>query len=184
MQNLSNVILDLDNTLISAEALEEFPFDQDGIRDKALKFALHDMDGYYIVFERPNLQSFLDWLFQTFNVSIWTAASKDYALFVIKHIVLKKPNRSLDYILFSHQCDLSKLIFNGDTKNLRLLFEVFKMDGYDGSNTLIIDDLDTVYYSQPDNCINIKEFNILDSGSEKDNELENVKNKLKVIING
>ena len=40
-------------------------------------------DGHYKVFERPGLQEFLDYLFANFNVSVWTAASKSYALFII-----------------------------------------------------------------------------------------------------
>ena len=44
------------------------------------KFSYHDMDGYYIVFERPGLQEFLDYLFANYIVSVWTAATKDYAI--------------------------------------------------------------------------------------------------------
>ena len=32
----------------------------------------------WVIFERPYCQEFLDWLFQNFHVSIFTAASKDY----------------------------------------------------------------------------------------------------------
>ncbi len=165
-----NVFLDLDNTLISAEALEDFPFHQNGIKEKALKFAIHDMDGYYIVFERPGLQPFLDWLFQNYNVSIWTAASKDYALYIVEHIVLKKPSRKLDYILFSYHCDLSKKQFKY-SKQLKMVFDIFKFDGFNKDNTVIIDDLNEVKQCQPENCIAIKPFEILDNGSEHDNEL-------------
>lgn len=169
----NNVVLDLDNTLISAEAIEDFPFDKDGIKDKSIKFAIHDMDGYYIIFERPYAQDFLDWLFANYDVSVWTAASKDYALFIIEHILLKKPGRQLQYILFSHQCDLSKQNFNGNSKNLKMIFDKFKLPGFNKDNTIIIDDLDEVYNSQPKNAIHIKEFEILDEGSEYDKELKN-----------
>jgi hypothetical protein len=69
-----NVVLDLDQTLVSAEDWNTQDFKK--YKKKAKKFQFHDMDGYYIVFERPNLQSFLDYLFANFNVSVWTAASK------------------------------------------------------------------------------------------------------------
>lgn len=174
---MNNVILDLDNTLISAEALTDFPFEQKGIKQKSLKFAIHDMDGYYIIFERPKVQKFLTWLFENFNVSVWTAASKDYALFIIKNIILQSPERKLDYILFSHHCDLSKNIY-GNSKNLKLFFKTFKLDNYKKSNTIIIDDLDEVHYSQPDNCIHIKAFEILDKHSEYDKELDNIKTEI------
>ena len=77
-----NILLDLDQTLISAEATEDFNFKK--YKQKGSHFDLHDMDGYYIVFERQYLQEFLDFLFKKFNISVWTAASKDYALFIIK----------------------------------------------------------------------------------------------------
>ena len=35
-----NVFLDLDNTLISAEAVEEFPFTKKGINEKAVQFTI------------------------------------------------------------------------------------------------------------------------------------------------
>lgn len=165
-----NVILDLDNTLISAEALTDFPFTEQGMREKALKFPIHDMDGYYIVFERPHLQSFLDHLFKNYNVSIWTAATKDYALFIIKHIILKKPNRNLQFIMFSYHCDISKKLFK-NSKDLRLIWNIFKLPGFTSDNSLIIDDLREVYDTQPQNAIHIKAFEILESDSETDDQL-------------
>lgn len=177
-----NIILDLDNTIISAEALEDFPFHEEGIKNKALQFALHDMDGYYIVFERPHVQDFLDWLFENYTVSVWTAASKDYALFIIKYIILKKPVRELDYILFSHHCDISRKKY-GDSKNLKLIFNDFGLNGYHAKNTIIIDDLDEVHLCQPNNSIHIKAFEILDHGSEHDSELKYViPEKIKSIL--
>ena len=49
----------------------------------------HDFDYYYVVFERPYLQSFLDYIFDKFNVYVWTAASKDYALYIIGLCVIR-----------------------------------------------------------------------------------------------
>jgi hypothetical protein len=176
-----NVFLDLDNTLLSAEALEDFPFEQDGIKDKAIQFAIHDMDGYYIIFERPLVQEFLDWLFENYNVSVWTAASKDYALFIVEHILLKKPGRKLDWILSSYHCDISKKKYS-KSKQLKLVFDQFKFKGFNCYNTIIIDDLDEVHTCQPDISIHIKAFEILDDGSEYDIELEHTKNQVKAIF--
>ena len=76
-----NILLDLDQTCISAESLDgdepEFNYQNPKHLKKAQKYRYEDMDGYYMVFERPGLQEFLDFLFKNFNVSIWTAASKD-----------------------------------------------------------------------------------------------------------
>jgi len=107
MRHKSNIVLDLDQTLISSEIIKEFDFTQN--KEKSKKFNFHNMDEYYLVFERPGLQSFLDNLFENFNVSIWTAASKDYALFIIEKIILKNnPKRKLDWVFFSYHCRISK----------------------------------------------------------------------------
>lgn len=171
-----NVILDLDQTLISAEAEEDYDFNKN--KNKAKLFNFKDMDGYYIVFERPNLQSFLDYLFENFNVSVWTAASKDYALFIIEKIILcDNPKRKLDWIFFSYHCDISKKITK-HTKDLSMLWDVYKIDNYERSNTLIIDDYDEVYNTQKDNCIHIKGFEFLDKNSHKDKHLKYIKKEL------
>ena len=57
-----NYILDLDNTLISAVPKEEYDFKK--FRNKAKKFYFENMDDYYIIFQRPGLQDFLDYLFE------------------------------------------------------------------------------------------------------------------------
>jgi len=181
MKQKKNVFLDLDNTLISAEALEDFPFKQEGIREKAIKFAIHDMDGYYIIFERPHVQEFLDWLFENYNVSVWTAASKDYALFVIEKIVLKNPDRKLDWIFSSYHCDISKKKYS-KSKQLSLVFDHFKLDGYNKNNTIIIDDLKEVSDCQPNNSIHIKAFEILESGSENDVELFRTRGQVESVM--
>lgn len=171
------VFLDLDNTIISAEALSDFPFHQEGMKEKALSFALHDMDGYYIVFERPGVQDFLDWLFRTCNVCVWTAASKDYALFIIDRVILKRPGRQVQWFLFSYHCDLAYAKYKED-KQLKMVFDVFRLPDIDRSKCILIDDRKDVYSCQPDNAIHIKRFDILSEGSEKDTELSSVKREL------
>lgn len=178
-KKIKNILLDLDNTCISAMGLDEFPFKKAGIKEKSLKFPLYDMDGYYIIFERPGLQSFFDFLFKNFNVAIWTAASKDYALFIVDKIILKKPDRKLDFILFSYHCDISKKIFNKDEqKNLKLLNKVLKINGYNTTNSLLIDDLEENWDFQKNCCIKIKPFEMLDEGSENDKELKHIQDIL------
>jgi len=168
-QQKVNVLLDLDQTVISAEGDDEY--DHDKSKDKATKFKFHDMDGYYIVFERPGLQPFLDWLFKNYNVSVWTAASKDYALFIVDKILLGgHPERKLDWIFFSYHCDISKKLKNG-TKDLSTIWDLYKIVGFDQNNTVIIDDYDEVYKTQPNNCIIAQPFEFNDDKSDKDDYL-------------
>lgn len=174
--NKINILLDLDQTLISAEKYEEYDIEK--YKKKAKKFKSQDMIGYYYVFERPGLQAFLNYLFKNFNVSIWTAASKDYALFIIENIILgKNITRKLDYIFFSYHCTLSEKKYK-KTKNLRMLWEVYKLNGYFPYNTIIIDDYKEVFKTQPNNCILVKPFEFTKEGSEKDKFLKELKKEL------
>jgi TFIIF-interacting CTD phosphatase-like protein len=126
------------------------------------------MDGYYIVFERPGLQRFLDWLFREYRVSVWTAASKDYALFVVDKIILKNtPDRKLDFIFFSYHCDISNAKKAG-TKDLTTLGDIFKLPGYTLKNTVILDDYDEVHNTQPGNCIVALPFEYTSDDSHQD----------------
>jgi hypothetical protein len=168
-----NVVLDLDNTLICAEAIEEFPFTNKGIKENSLKFAIHNLDNIYIVFERPYLQEFLDRLFEEYNVSIWTAATKEYALFIIKNIICpigKRRKRKLKWIFWDYHGEISYKKYN-HPKNLKLLWNDFKLDNFYSDNTIIIDDYKNVIKKQKKNSIRvIPPFNILNSTKNNFNE--------------
>lgn len=179
MKKKWNIFLDLDQTLISAEPLEKddnefLDINNREIKKKIKKYKWHNMDGYYAVFERPYLQEFLDFIFENFNVSIWTAATKSYALFIIRNIILVKPNRKLDYIFFKQHCKYSYK-FNKKTKNLRVLKELYKINKFNLSNSFIIDDYDEVFNTQPSNCIRAPPFFLKDKDSHKDDFLKKLK---------
>ena len=159
MDEKMNLILDIDNTLLSAEATDDFDFGQE--KQKASKFKFHDMDGYYIVFERPHVQDFLDYAFKNFNVSIWTAASKDYAVYIINKVILEgHPERkdNIDYVFYCYHCDLSSSEMNG-TKDLNMLWDSYNLEGYTNENTFIMDDYDEVKHTNTDNNIYVEPFN-------------------------
>lgn len=166
------VVLDLDATCICSEDVNEFDLTKN--KDKVKNFAFHDMKDYYIVFERPGLQEFLDGLFKDPNVRVcvWTAATKDYALFVLENIILKNKDRKLDYFFFNYHCDVSEKLKNQTTKNLSLLWDVFKICGYSKDNTVIIDDYDEVKKTQPLNAIEAVPFVFTRKGSEDDKFLK------------
>lgn len=174
-----NILLDLDQTLISSESTtEDDEFDWKKHGEKAKKFRYKNMEGYYIVFERPGLQKFLDFLFANFNVSVWTAASKDYALFIIEKMILNnKKNRHIDWIFFSYHSDISKRIKKG-TKDLSIIWDDYNIPGYTKDNTVIIDDYDEVYKTQPDNCIIAFPFEFTDNGSENDQYLYKLQHQM------
>jgi TFIIF-interacting CTD phosphatase-like protein len=177
-----SIFLDLDNTLICSETFEEYDDKDPKIRKKTKKFRNKKMDDCYIVFERPGLQSFLSFLFKNFKVSVWTAASKDYALFVIDKIILNdKKNRQIDWIFFSYHCDISNSIKKG-TKDLNIIWDDYKIDGYCKNTTVILDDYDEVYKTQPNNCILVSPFKFTDDESEADIHLLEIKSSLENMI--
>lgn len=179
MKNKINILLDLDNTLISSLAKHE---EKQIHRPRMKQFKWKNMEGVYKVFERPGLQDFLDFLFSNFNVSVWTAASKSYALFIIDEFILTKPNRILDYIFFSHHCKRSKKI-KSTQKSLELLKDEFNLLNYNINSTYIIDDHPEVYACQPNQCIQIKAFEFTERQSYNDTELEKtIKPKLEKIL--
>jgi TFIIF-interacting CTD phosphatase-like protein len=175
------IILDLDQTLISAEASEELDFKK--YKDKSKLFRSDDMDGYYMVYSRPHLQEFLDYVFKNFNVTIWTAASKDYALFIIEQIILdKRSERKLDFIFFAYHCDLSKKK-KKYSKELCMLWDIHKLPGYSSKNTVIIDDYKAdVHKCQPNNCIIATPFEFKKEGSEHDTFLKDIIPQLDKMI--
>lgn len=173
-----NVILDLDQTLICSEILSEFDHKRHA---KCLKqFESHTLDSEYIIFARPHLQAFLDYIFDNHNVSIWTAASKDYAQFIVDRFILRKdkPRRKLDLFFVKYHTGLSSKMTK-HPKKLDVLWDVFKLSGYTPDNTIIIDDYVKVYSPQPQRCIHIPEFYALEENSEKDNALLLIKCELR-----
>lgn len=165
-----NIFLDLDNTLISAITQEE---EEAKNLARMAYFRIVEMDNLYKIFERPGLQPFLDFLFKNFNVSVWTAADKLYASFIINNfVIMGKPERQLEYILFSEHCQIGNR--EKDTqKPLEILKEIFRLN-LPNESILIIDDNPEVYNYQPDNCFLVKPFSFSDFNSENDDELNAV----------
>lgn len=176
--NKQNIILDLDETLLHSISSEEMKELSDEQIEIVSSLKQHNMDDYYTVVERPGLQNFLDYLFENYNVSIWTAASKDYALFVVEQLILQKKDRKLDWIMFSYHCDISKKEKRG-SKDLEMLWDVYKMKGYSKSNTIIIDDHPNVYDLQKNNCIYISPFDIDEKTFAKDKVLSKIQKTMK-----
>ena len=176
-----NIILDLDQTIISAEDMEEYKKNEKKNTQKSKKFDYLNMEDFYVVFARPGLQPFLRYLFKNFNVSVWTAASKDYALFIIDKIIIgNNKNRKLDWVFFSYHCDISTRK-KGNSKNLSLLFDEFNLPGYNKNNTYIIDDYDEVYKTQPNNCIIAVPFEFYGDDSENDQFLKKLRTELEKL---
>jgi TFIIF-interacting CTD phosphatase-like protein len=175
-----NVVLDLDNTLISSVSNDEERAHSKVITDRMSSFDWRNMEDTYKIFARPHLQEFLDFVFANFNVSVWTAASKSYAIFIVDEFILSRASRNLDYLLFSHHCRESHR-HRSCQKSLNMLGTLYPLD-YDPNETYIIDDHKEVYATQPTNCIRIKPFEIVKSSAVGDTELLKVVEKLKKVL--
>jgi hypothetical protein len=173
-----NVILDLDNTIINA--LDE----KDRMKlteEMSNKYHYIDYIPFFRIFARPHLETFLEYLFENYNVAVMTAAEKDYALFIIKNFILTKPDRKLKFIFFRQQVDLAREIYGG-MKKLDIVYDFFKIPGFDRTNTILIDDLEIAIESNPMNSIRVKPFCVVDEKTRKVNYDEPYDDELLEVI--
>ena len=165
---LTHVLLDLDETLISATHSDIF----DTYIYKLIKHLPHHTNDPFVIFERPFLQDFLDYVFTNYKVSVFTASSKDYCLFIIDKFLLTKPDRNIEFVFFSYHCEISEKRYAGNNKRIKLLTLDFDLeDVFDISSTVLIDDREHWARDQQDLVINVKPFNVEELNSENDTEL-------------
>lgn len=180
MKQRTNIILDLDQTIISSEYVDRF--DKHKYSDKIQQLKYVVMPNEFIIFQRPHLQEFLDYIFKHFNVSVWTAASRDYGLFIIEKFILTKPERQLDFFFYSYHCNYA-MRCEKKLKPLSMLWKKFQLNHYSETNTMIVDDNYDVYKIQPNNTYMIHEFNYEDPLATMDTHLlklmRMIKNQMK-----
>lgn len=190
-----NFILDLDQTIISAykfkknkKTIYNLIDDRSETKTNSIDIATLDKQDYlilsdYFIIARPGLQDFLNFLFENFEVSVWTAATKNYGIEIIKHFILnnfKTKNRKLKYFFwiehcaYSTECSKCEDKNNLDViKNLKYLEKV----SFTNENTILLDD-GLHHYEYKNNKYNI----ILVPGffftDNDDNFLIKLKNKL------
>jgi hypothetical protein len=129
---------------------------------------------------RPGLEEFLDWLFKNCKVSVFTHADKEYAMYIVNTFILQgKKNRKIDLIYYRYHVEMALDLFGG-YKDLRLLWNEFKVFDVYPSNTVIIDDNPMVKKSNPYNTIQIYPFNA-SLESVNDDHLSKVKRLLQYI---
>lgn len=153
----ANVVLDLDNTLICS-----VKYTPDAI-ENPLYYKYHVMDKDFIVYERPGIHQFLDFLFEHANVYVWSAGTKDYVTFIVENVI-QRPHRHVGLVLHRDHCDMS-IAFNSreGPKDLNFLWDTARIPGLCPHNTVIIDDLDLVKRVNPSSCIHIPEFDVEDT---------------------
>jgi hypothetical protein len=156
------VILDLDNTCISATEMHELHE-----VTKPEDFHHIDLEDIYRIYERPGLQEWLTELFRHFKVGIWTAAGLTYALFVIKQFIVKDdPTRHIEFIMWDDHCDYSYRRTKDQYKHVELLEPL-----YNSNFTVLIDDNEEVLKQQT-HTIDSHYFDVTDKDAHKDTFLQ------------
>lgn len=156
-----NIVLDLDNTLLSTVSKTEMLKLLEP--EEELKVPLHFITYYneddMLIYPRPYLQEFLDFLFENYNVSIFTAAESNYAYYIINNLILSdNPNRKLDFIMtFPHYQNCLDIYI----KHKYIGYITSKYPSYTEETTRIIDDNPVVWYSNPNNIIMAKPFDVV-----------------------
>jgi hypothetical protein len=198
-----NVVFDLDNTLICSLTPNEIEKNNNAfiktyekaninknktfIRMKNKNYC-YDMKEngktHYTVFERPGLQNFLDYIFKNYDVSVWTAASYDYASFIVENIILaNNKNRRLKMFLHSKNCDESQKIYNKKTP--KQLAYIYHFKNFNNCNTIIVDDLYEVISANFNNVVDAKYFDVLEESKNKEeeekNKLESIKQEIDAL---
>ena len=115
-----NIILDIDETLghnIRKSLWDQVP-ERDKIKYKYLNF------GKNIFVLRPYVKKFVKFLFDNFNVSIWTFGSRDYALWVAHNILIDgNKNRTVKNVMWStHDTFAKEISDEGYGKDLKYLY--------------------------------------------------------------
>jgi TFIIF-interacting CTD phosphatase-like protein len=172
-----NVILDLDNTIINTLPIDRaMPF----MNEFWYSPYKHNSFLSDVIIARPNLDEFLDWLFKNCKVSVFTHADKEYAMYIVNTFILQgKKDRKIDTIYYRYHVEMAMKIFGG-YKDLRLIWDEFKVFDFYPSNTIIIDDNPIVKKSNPYNTIQIYPFDA-SSESVNDNHLLKVKRLLQYL---
>ena len=180
----NNIILDLDNTIISCISItdKKAKLIPDLIKKFPTHYILseHNIPKYYI-FPRFNLQPFLDYIFSHFNVIIWTSASRRYCSFVLDNLLNKRP---IKYIFFDYHVNISNKLFH-HPKHLNLLSNTFNITNITYNNTIMIDNNNIIANnSLPYKTYCCKHFNIVNciNSYTNDNELQNIINYLSEIF--
>lgn len=159
-----NIILDIDETL--GHNIKRSMWDMVPEKDKK-KYDTMDFFGNVFVI-RPYIKKFLKFLFDNFNVSIWTLGSRDYAIWVAHNILIdNNKNRHVKNVMWStHDSFASQISENTYGKDLKYLWidkeyddnidpnndeyyyndyegyseHPFMMHNYHPCNTILIDD--------------------------------------------
>ncbi len=146
------LILDLDETLIFAT-------------EEKLGRQADFLVGQYFVYQRPFLESFLEFCFEHFEVAIWTTATKSYAEEILQAIL--KSNQKLQFLWTRERCTFT---FDAEEHEHYFVKRLSKIRrrGYKLESIIVVDDSPNVWKCSYGNLVRVKRF----EGVETDDELK------------
>jgi len=177
------IVLDLDETVLHSLHYDEL--DENKIHTEIFSKFMDDdsdEDNHYVVYTRPHVMKFMDYIFKDHRVIVWTAASEDYATWIIRNILSLSEHsndpipRNIELLLSGDHCDISHEL-SDKHKHLDLLYNEFKLhekcpDSFDPSAIFIL--FDDSHSAQKGNigdspylhrCVPIKPFELEEDGS-------------------
>lgn len=166
-----HLLIDLDHTIISSLPLTEATRQADSAGPKvptpeerqmlALAFPEHLLiDGTYVTYERPHLQTFLDQIFLEHDVSVCTAASQRYALEIIEKVLMRErpglPERRLKHVFWNSHGGASAEACSGNRKCIKYLRKYIRTN----ERIILLDDTPNWAVGQQDDVIIVPPFNV------------------------
>ena len=149
-------VFDLDNTLVCAVPNTELHTIPSIVQTKFKYYDFITTDTNYRIFIRPHFIEMINEISQFADIAIWTAATEDYAKFIIQHIFPSYV--PIKYMLHRTHTEYCVQKYN-KFKPLEYIYSVDPNSNQ--TNTIIIDDLIDVASSNPMNCIQIKPFKMI-----------------------
>lgn len=149
-----HIILDIDETLV--QCVKETNWNKIS-KSEQNKYHFFSSEGDVFVF-RPHLEEFLERLFNTCVVSLWTWGGDSYAHEVAEIITHGHPER-FAHILSSKDVELSMNLHN-KPKDLTYIWRILQLPGYTPKTTLLIDNLEsnTLHMYNKKNSFHISNF--------------------------
>jgi len=168
MKHVKLIVLDLDGTLIDTSSK--------GI------YKIETNLGTLMLTPRPHLQEFLNYCFDNFNVGIYTAATRPYALDVLKIILNDSHFSKIKFLKCYDNCsrrvsnEIKGEFNDGDNyiiyKPLKSIWNknIGRKNGWTKDNTLIIEDTPETCIKNYGNAIYVPSFKYY----KKDDTLKNL----------
>ena len=154
------LVLDLDETLIHATDKSDLEH--------------HFIVGPYIVFKRPNLEKFLNFCDEHFEIGIWTSSTEDYANGIVEEIIPEHINIKF---LWSRDRCIREINYERDEIDWVKDLKKLKKKGYSLNNIVVVDDSPEKLKRQYGNLVRVEPF----FGKDDDIELHKLEVYLKTL---